>query len=597
MEEPFVDVMCRAAAHRGPDGAGLARKGRVILGHRRLSVIDLSDGGGQPMRSPDDRLIITFNGEIYNYLELRGELTHSWEFRTKSDTEVLLAAWDRWGAGCMPKLRGMFAFGIWDNKKAQLTLARDRFGIKPLYYVDQGRRLVFASEIGQLRATGMRLEPDVETCADFLDYGLVRAYGPGTFFQGVSQVLPGTTLTCDAGGQRESRYHDLGQDVEGGRGRNVSEVLRESVRLHLRSDVPIGSCLSGGVDSSTLVALAQEAHSGYASQVVITAGAKEAILDERRWAQTVADELGLKWHVTIPTCSGLLNDIEHLVRSQGEPFSSTGVYAQYCVMRLAKQCGLKVMLDGQGADELFGGYIRHRTAWVRELVKLRLYPEAARALIGAKLGLKAKASLFASAMNPLKPTRALLSRYRREATPSLCGPAMPSRERGRAVALSSSFDKERMHDLIDGSLPALLRYEDRNAMAFSIESRVPYVDHEVAIAALNGRGSVMFRDGWSKAPLRAVLADLLPRELAYRRDKLGFATCESAWFRGELGAFAAEVLSNFESVRLGILDVPAAWRSLELARTGGSTGKAWRTLSMLLWLEWCVLDPSHQGTR
>lgn len=540
------------------------------------------------MASPGGGLLLVFNGEIYNYKELATILRYGWEFKTSCDTEVLLAAWARWGYRCVPKLRGMFAFALWERSDARLWLVRDRFGIKPLYYVEEKDRLVFSSEAPQLREAQVRLRPDPESCAQFLEYGVASPGGSATFFQGVSQLAAGTMLAVDNQGVRSLRYYTPGDESGESAPDDLASVLEESVDLHLRSDVPIGSCLSGGVDSSALVGLAARAHPGGNSQLVITAGDENPVIDERRWAGRVASSLGLTWEVVVPSCRGLLRDIRSLVEVQAEPFTSAGVYAQYCVMRMAQQGGIKVMLDGQGADEIFGGYSRHWVAWLRELIADRAYASAVGAVVGGKGSVGTRLGLAAAAASPLRPTHARMAWYRREHRSSLCGPALRRGVGGDSLAVGESFLEERVHDLTGGSLPALLRYEDRNSMAFSIEARVPYLDHRLVEWALMRPGSQMFAGGWSKAPLRTIAASCVPASVAYRRDKLGFATNEAKWFQAELGAFAQDVFTDPVLQARGLVDGAAAMNSLALARSGGSTTKAWRALSLLLWAQWCT---------
>lgn len=583
--------------HRGPDGSRVEAIGRAAFAHRRLAIIDLSDGSAQPMSSPDARYMLTFNGEIYNYRELRSELRTSWSFGSTGDVEVLLAAWSSYGAACVSKLRGMYAFAVWDQVLKELHLVRDRFGIKPLYYAKRGDgALVFASELIGLVAGGAPLEPCHSMVDAFLQDGFVGGDSPATFFHGAVQVPAGSIIKFRDGRVSRRRYYSL---VEASRhetaGADFEETLRDAVALHLRSDVPIGSCLSGGIDSSSLVAMCSDLLGGSGGQMVITAASTAPDLDESEYARYVVQQLGVEGAEICPTADTLVTDLPDLVRAQGEPMPTSGIYAQWCVMREASSRKLKVMIDGQGADELLGGYSRHRIAWVLDRLRSGSVAHAYSGLLGSgvpALGLMSHGR--ERAIRKLEHSRHSREGFRsmglsRDRAMACSCAAEASEESITRRITGSRFTRERLGDVHWRTLPGILRYEDRNSMAFGIEARVPYLDHELAECALRLDETRMFdRHGLSKAPLRRYLMSAGLVRIATRSTKLGYATAESDWFSGRLGDFAEEVFTD-QMVRAGeLVDDSIALDALTRCRNGGPTGPAWRALSVALWGFWVI---------
>jgi len=586
--------MTACAVHRGPDDLGTFTADGVALGHRRLAIIDPTPAGHQPTTTPDGRFTLTYNGEIYNYRELRAELAASWEFRTSCDTEVLLAAWARWGTGCLDRLRGMFAFAVWDAEERALFLVRDRFAIKPLFYAQTPDALYFASEVRQIRAAGVELEPNDGMVFDFIESGLVEGSGPDTFFQNVSQVPAGSVLRWQGGTGRTTVYYE--PRARAGDGVSLEEALREAVGLHLRSDVPVGSCLSGGLDSSVVVALVHANRSSTSDdQFTVTAGVDDPTIDERPYARQVAERLDVHGIEVVPTLADLLNDLPRLVQTQEQPFTDLGVYLQWRVMKAASEHGLKVMLDGQGADEILCGYSRHRVAFAKDLRRRRRIRELGHLLTRDAPGSRASLRNALAVMVPSTVERLGLAAYRGESVRRIAGPRLNG-TRGahpRSSPVHGSFlEHSRMDDIRSRSLPSLLRYEDRNSMAFGVEARVPYVDHVVVEHALAISGDALFADGASKAPLRAIATKLVPGDVATRRDKLGFSSLQPEWFRSGLGSLAEQVLSDPGVRDRGLIDAGVALEQLRRARAGGTTSKVWRALSVALWDSLVVRQPA-----
>jgi asparagine synthase (glutamine-hydrolysing) len=546
--------------HRGPDDAGLWSGGPVTLGSRRLAILDLSAAGHQPMSDREGSIVVIENGEIYNFEELRQELAQAGrEFRSHSDAEVLVQGFAEWGLGLLPRLRGMFAFALWNERDRQLLLARDRFGIKPLYYRLErdagGLRLLFASEIKAILAVqrdGPRANPDV--IHDFLADGLLE-HTADTFFDGIVKLPPAHWLTVDAAGHvRLGRYWDFTVNPDAGviseaEDRRAAAAFRdaffESVRYHLVSDVPIGSCLSGGLDSSAVVCATSRllaegsARTPTSRQWTFTSSFEDLRYDERRYALEVARAADTDARFTFPSAAGFVAELPALLHHQEEPFASTSVYAQWCLMRDIHKSGLKVVLDGQGGDELLLGYGKFYLFHLQDLARqgrLGLLGREALALIASPrfwMSLDLRHGLrYMGRAAALGGERRFLSRTL----------AARSADRRFVVGLDGGLAERIKRDITMFSLPVLLRYEDKNAMAFSVESRVPFVDHvlleEVARLPLNQK----LRRGWTKFVMREALRGVLPESVRLRRDKIGFVTPEEVWFRGEL---AREIEDTF----------------------------------------------------
>lgn len=527
-------AMMEALGHRGPDDEGVYSSGRVSLGHRRLSIIDLSPAGHQPMRFRD--LVIIYNGEIYNYLELRQELEGlGRRFRTGTDTEVILQAFDAWGDECLQRFTGMWAFAIFDEAKREIFLARDRFGIKPLYYRDGENRFLFASEIKAILASGVTARMNEQRLIEYLVVGITD-HTEETCFEGIRQVLPGCWMRIDLPSGRigsERYYYPADRAVlPPPTADDFTAGLKRSVRLHLRSDVPVGTCLSGGLDSSVVAALAaaMNRENGNSRFDAVTARSENPETDETPYARQVAEHCGLRWHVAAPGYEDFAGHIETCLWFQEEPVGSPSVFMQYWVMKKAKEAGLKVMLDGQGGDETLLGYERYYIAYFLELLRkgrlwdlLREYVLAVRNSRMSFWWFLASVGYFAC--YPLR--RSVLERRSRFLKRDVLARAYP-------LIRSLSRDFFRLRDLqiteiMGRQLSHLLRYEDRNSMAFSIEARVPFIEADCIRTALDLPAAEKIRGGYTKYPLRKLAAEILPAEIAWRRNKIGFEAPAAQW--------------------------------------------------------------------
>lgn len=550
----------QSLSHRGPDDRGTERivlaDREILLGHTRLSIIDLSIAGHQPMRSACGRFSLIFNGEIYNYRELRAHLQAlGGQFTTHSDTEVLLQAWKIWGEACLPRLVGMFAFAILDIERKQLTLARDAFGIKPLFYSVHEDGFWFGSEIRAVHTLqGSRGTPNAQRAYKYLVYG---GYDDdeSTFFEGVEHIPPGHVLSLNLTEvSRSEPRRWWWPSIEERCGLSfdqAAEAVREhfldNVRLHLRSDVLVGAALSGGIDSSAVVCAIRQLEPEMPLHTFTFVSPGTAI-DEERWADVVNAHVGAQAHKVVVDPADLARDLDDMILIQGEPFGSTSIYAQYRVFKAAREAGVVVTLDGQGADESLAGYSGYPEAYLRSLFDRRQYlhiPDFLRAW-SKWPGRTRRQALFmvASKMTPgylqsigrrflgQDPAPNWLEREWLEDQSVEVGfpmPFQPSEEGiGRRLV-------ERLRLELTGSgLSSLLRHGDRSSMRWSVESRVPFLTTESVEFLLTLPESYMLSpNGETKRVFRHAMRGIVPDTILDRRDKIGFQTPEYAWLRGQ----------------------------------------------------------------
>lgn len=579
----LLSAMGSRLAHRGPDGEGLQVCGSTGLVHRRLAIIDLSDEGLQPMTNEDRSLWLVFNGEIYNYLELREELVRSGHrFHSRSDTEVILHAYEEWGHACLSRFNGMWAFALWDERKRQLFCSRDRFGIKPFYYTVAGGSFLFASEIKALLAhPEAGKQPDEQALCTYLAWGVLD-HSSKTMFEGIFQLEPAHALVVTAAGPEQPfRYWDVQvnpdvssrvPDTEAAS--KLLAILKDATRIHLRSDVAVGTCLSGGIDSSTLTVLINnlvrdEAPASVGErQKTFSAVFSDTRFDESRYIDEIVAFTGVDAHRVEPSPEQLWDDIGRLVYFQDEPFGSLSIYAQYCVMRLAQK-DVKVVLDGQGADELLAGYLAYQGTYMGMLARSFRWGTTLRELIGS---LRHHGGFFRSALRQL--------RERKKRRNLLKCTGEPVNRYG------GDLDRVLHRELTATNLPALLHYEDRNAMAFSIESRVPFLDCRFAEYVAGLPLDQKIRGGVTKHALRAAIKGIVPDAIRCRMDKMGFVTPEEVWMREGLRPFMLEVLSSDSFRTRCYWDAQAVTRDYLAFLEGRSTysPEIWRIACAELWL-------------
>ena len=549
-EKPAVwaggDTAASTKQHWNYEYLSPAQKFKVGFGHRRLSILDLSPAGHQPMIYGKAGLALTFNGEIYNYLEIRTELQalgHT--FDTKTDTEVILHAWAEWGPKCLDRFNGMFAFVILDYQNNQLYAVRDRFGVKPLYYYHSPEMLYLSSEIKQIRtAPGYVFELNIPVAQQFLGAGFVDHISD-TFDAKVKHLPCGHYLQMDVSGDAGifeiKKWYTLQPRKWAGTYEAAAEkfrsLLTDAVNLRLRSDVTVGSCLSGGLDSSSIVCLMADllkAKGDYAGQETVTACYENAKYDEWNFAQQVIKATNAHSHQTFPSFQQLEQEIDAMMWHQDEPVGSTSIFSQWSVFKTSNKAGLKVMIDGQGADEQLAGYGGNDLALYSSLfrqAKIASLLDEARSY-KKEHGTWPKGFLIGAMQLSMgeKLGNALPAKLKFKAPPSV--PWLPG-YMPQNTKPAKSLQENLFRQLYKSPLPALLRYEDHNSMAWSIESRTPFLDYRFVEFTMGLPARYVYKNGIRKAILRKAMHGVIPEEIENRKDKMGFVTPEEMWLKGE----------------------------------------------------------------
>ena len=620
VDRPALARMTRVLAHRGPDGEGLFVEGDVGLGHRRLSIIDLSDAGRQPMTNEDGRYWIVLNGEIYNYRELRQELVaRGHQFRSITDTEVVLHLFEESGPGCLDRLNGMFAFAIWDTKEHALFAARDRFGIKPFYFAPLPDAFVFGSEIKAVLASG-RVAPEMHVAglSDYLTFQFTL--GSKTLFRGIERLEPAHYLTLRGGDLRVRRYWDIDfavdtQPSEADFRVRLDALLRDAVRLQLRSDVPLGAHLSGGLDSTTLTCLAMRQQPGPFH--TFSGGFRDGrAFDETAYARAAAESAGATHHEVFPTAADFVDQMPSLIYHMDEPTAGPGLFPQYAVSRLARE-HVKVVLGGQGGDEIFGGYTRYLIAYLEACVKggIAGTQEDARYVVTFE-------SILPN-LTQLQGYEPLLRRFWQSGVfepadrryfrlidrgdtirPLVNGDAWAqiAREHDTYAEYRALFDDPNCYSLINKMtrfdlktlLPALLHVEDRTSMAVSLESRVPLLDHRIVELVASMPPMVKFKGGRSKHIFREVVKPFVPPVVYARTDKMGFPVPLTEWFRkSPVREFVRDTLTGARARSRGILSPEGLESALANEQEYGRG--LWGLLCFELWSQAFIDQPTAAG--
>lgn len=615
VQKESLKNMTDSMQHRGPDGEGFYLDGNFGLGHRRLSIIDLSDNGQQPMKSGDDRYWIVLNGEIYNYLELRQELiSKGYTFRSYTDTEVLLNLYKEEGKECVHALNGMFAFAIWDRKARTLFAARDRLGIKPFYYIHNKCSFAFSSEIKALFQIGL-LKPELNSDAltDYLTFQLTL--GKKTLFNHVHKLLPAHTLLIKPDGTlKRERYWDIDFTIDTEHTEEyfhsrLLRLLEDAVRLRLRADVPVGAHLSGGLDSSTM---ASQAAALLGSRIsTFSGGFREGPqYDETPYARMVAERINSKHREIFPSAQDFVDSMPKLIYHMDVPAAGPGVFPQYYVSKLASQ-HVKVVLGGQGGDEVFGGYARYLIAYLEACIR--------GGIEGTQEDEKYVVDFSSILPNlpQLKGYEPLMRYFFQDGlfdTPDKRYFRLIDRSRGvknlvadDALTGSNGYDSfqtfaklfnaedcksyiNRMtrFDLMT-LLPALLHVEDRTSMASSLESRVPLLDHRIIELAASMPPMIKYKGGRSKHIFREVVKHIVPMEIYNREDKMGFPVPLSDWYqKGPVREFVRETLLGTRARNRGLLQTKNIGPLLDSERAYGRG--IWGLLSLELWMQTFIDD-------
>ena len=599
----LLERMNACQQHRGPDGDGIVTDGPCGLAHRRLSIIDVAHGQ-QPMDTADGRYSIVYNGEVYNYLDLRAELQALGRtFATDSDTEVVLQAFAQWGDDAFDRFNGMFGLAIWDRHEQRLTLARDHFGIKPVYLArvpnphGEGEVLLFSSEIKPILASGL-YEKKVNERSVYR-YLRFRAHEDGTetFFDGIERLAPGEMLTVDADGIRRRMFTRLKEELlelasvqrpyDAAAAAEYQRRLVESVRLRLQSEVPVGTSLSGGLDSSAVAVIINQLLNEGDELSMSSVGTRQntfsavfpgSINDEERYVDDVLEICTghVDAHKILPTADEFKADLADFVRTQEEPLISSGPYAQFQVMREATK-HVTVLLDGQGADEMMAGYIPYYFVYLRQL-------RAQGATLAAAELAKSLDVLYRLGRFRLK---AKLTLKKKIPTTQLLGREFVAAHAGERYGSEGANLKKRLvEDLFHNSLPSLLRYEDKNTMRFSLEGRVPFLDKEVLKFVFSLSDEAIIKDGWNKRVLRDATRGLLPESINRRRNKIGFTTPQVEWFMRLKNHFYDIFLSESFANRpyVNQTEVINAFEGWIKGSNDVDTMTFWRLINLELWL-------------
>lgn len=592
--------MVTSLRHRGPDAAGIWSDARLGFAHTRLSIIDLSPAANQPMTDASGRYVIVHNGEIFNYVELRDELRDlGHAFRTHSDTEVILTAFRQWGADCLGHFNGMWAFAIWDTQRAELFAARDRAGEKPLYYVVRlDGTLLFASEVAALQTLGLRFGVNPQAAFDFLTQGTYGHLGTSTFFDGLCQLPAAHMLRASPGVQPTiSQYWQLPAIAERDRlpytpelRNRFRDLFVDAVRLRLRADVPVGATLSGGLDSSAV-----------AGAINLLAECKDIHLftrqypgtdhDETRFVEAVVARLHHPILHTVAEAGDELGEqILHVVDRQEEPFGDTSIVAHYDLMRAARSCGIPVLLSGQGGDELLLGYPSMVHAYLGHLLA---GGSLARALSEISMWSAGQNQSIARTMLRIAPhTLPLMLRddvrtlrvrqLARRVTPNLR--RRVSFRRFHRDASRRSLDSYVAQVFTRFALPHLTHYDDRNAMTFAVEGRMPFLDHRLVELASSVEYAALLSGGYTKRLLRESCADFLPELVRRRRDKIAFYTPLARWLRDN-ASLVRQVTSPDFVHALGAMNSTWFENRLAALMRGDDSAKldVWRAFVLHLW--------------
>ncbi len=596
-------AMSSLIVHRGPDGHGtwMEAKQRAGFGHRRLAIIEVSEAGHQPMRGQDGA-VITYNGEVYNHVELRRELESGWQFKSHSDTEVVLAAHAKWGKDCLAHLRGMFAFALWQDGK--LFAARDRFGIKPFYYTIQGGVFYFASEIKALLPVLSDIETDPEALAEYLTFQYT--IGDRSLFKNVHVLLPGHALTLDRGQLHIFRYWDVHYQIDHDHSEewfieHLQERMADSVTLHSRADVPVGVYLSGGLDSSLIGTMAahqpQSAHLGFHGKFTQFPG-----YDESRYAQIAADDAGITLHQVDIAAADFREHFARVIYHLDHPVAGPGSFPQYMVSKLAAE-HVKVVLGGQGGDEIFAGYARYLVAYMEQCLKA--------AIDGTH-----KNGNFVVTPESIIPNLTVLQEYKPLIRQFFAAGMFEPLDRRymRLIDKSSDMQNEVDWSQLDREgvlakflaifnsernvhpesyldsmthfdfkclLPALLHAEDRMAMAHGIESRVPFLDYRIVEFAATIPPIYKFKGGKIKQMLKKSFGDILPEPILNRRDRMGFPVPLKEWFCGELKDWVGDAFLTQKARHRPYFNADAILANF--AQAEHFSRKTWGLLSIESW--------------
>ena len=525
--------------HRGPDNSNFFIENNIGFGHTRLSIHDLSENGKQPMGNANQSIQIIFNGEIYNFIELKNTLSkRGYKFKTKTDTEVIIAAYQEWGQECVNHFNGMWAFAIYDKPNNIIFISRDRFGIKPLYYYKDNQKFLFSSEIPPILNITKSTKSNKTVLLNYLIYGL-EDINKETFFNNIFQLLPGHNIIYNLTNhsmtfkryyiaKKSEKIKNLPyEDQE----ELLDKLLTDSLNLRFRSDVPIGSCLSGGIDSSLVCTYAkQQISKNTNSFKCITAKSLDPSNDESNYAKLVTQSLNLTGYISEPSTNNFFSSIQDIIKTVAEPFRSPSLILQNYVYETAKKNNCKVMLDGQGGDEVFLGYERYYSTFLKSIPLIDAIKEFSAISNHSKLN---KTSLLKYLIYFSNSKIRTLYSYKKH--PYLSNETLNYMNNNPIKKLThayKSIDLLQNYEL-NHQLPHLLKYADRLSMKHSIESRLPLLDYRIVEFALSLKPQQKINNGWTKYPLRKLLSNNLNEKISWRKHKVGFEAPSNIWLNSE----------------------------------------------------------------
>lgn len=608
VSKEIIANMNELVKHRGPDGEGYYFGESFAFGHRRLAIIDLTEDGSQPM-SYMEKYFITYNGEIYNFTSLKEELIkEKYIFKSHTDTEVILAAYDKWGERCVHHFNGMWAFAIYDKEKNIIFCSRDHFGIKPFYYTNIGSYFLFGSEIKQFTAVeDWESKANKKRVMDFLAFGILD-HTNETFFEGVYQLPSGNNLVYDLNSMefKIEKYYDIKSSIKAKEKHpnnlteeelviKFEELFVNSIDLRLKSDVKLGSCLSGGLDSSSIVCVVRNLLKdkfANSKQETVSACFSISKYDEQVYIDKVLEKTKNTAYKVFPEFDELFEDLDKICWHQDEPFASTSIFSQWCVFKKAKSEEIKVMLDGQGADEQLAGYHGFYGFYLSELIRRFCFVEFYKEInaIGETHGYTKKKLLF-------ETTKLLI--------PDWLKKIVKVKNHWKVhdwMKITDVYYKEYLHNLYKGkiktlqdysidliqynSVPMLLHYEDRNSMAHSVESRVPFLDYRLVEFTLELPAKYKINKGSTKYILREAMKGILPEKIRNRNDKMGFVTPEEIWIRNNSELFKTELKKACENLK-ELIDgeVLLRWYDTVISGDEPINFTIWRVISLSRWMD------------
>lgn len=586
----LIKKMMKAMKHRGPDDDGYFIDNNIGLGFVRLSILDLSSYGHQPMISADERYVIVFNGEIYNYLEIRNELAGKYSFKSRTDTEVLLYSYIEWGEECLNRFNGMFAFVIFDRLSGKIFGARDRFGIKPFYYFLNEKQFVFASDIPPI-LNGCEYNAIANDSIIF-NYLLTNRtnYSEETFFEGIKKIQPGHKFWIDKGEVNIQMWYDINNYINNTGFNNENEyyyAFKESIKLQLRSDVPIGVCLSGGLDSSAITSVLLEdsqINNLHSYSVIYDKG---DIGDEQEFINVFKNK-NINMHFIKPKASDLLFELNNYIEALSEPVPGTSEFAEFKVMQLAKEHST-VILNGQGADEVLGGYDYFYAAYLKELIsKLKFYSffvhcyflfkhkklnNSLRYLLFFQVPASIQCFIFKKKSGIIR--NEFYTKFKKDSK----------------ILLNKFYNFKNLKEFFVNHFKYKfehhLLWADKSGMYYSLETRFPFIDHNLIEKTLSTRNSHILNKGWTKMILRESLKNILDDKIRLRKDKIGFETPEKKWLKEpKFQEFIFEIINSESFNKRAYFDANKVKNLYEkhLQNKGNFANTIWKAIHLELWL-------------